>query len=135
MIVIVSPHWCEFDLCLCNTIMQRSNALLESPTGTGKTLCLLCATLAWRKSLGVFSTGPNVKTSLINGDKSGGSLSQSQSQSQTNDHPTIIYASRTHSQIRQVIQELKRSFYRSVIGWFCSHLVWLNFVVYYQHYF
>lgn len=30
-----------------NALSNKKHALLESPTGTGKTICLLCSTLAW----------------------------------------------------------------------------------------
>ncbi|XP_069506993.1 regulator of telomere elongation helicase 1 isoform X2 [Ambystoma mexicanum] len=116
------PYKCQEDYMdkVIECLQKGVNGVLESPTGTGKTLCLLCATLAWRErfkdTISARKISERLKGAELFPDRPlsswGNSATDGETSAYYTDIPKIIYASRTHSQLSQVIGELKNTTYR-----------------------
>ncbi|KAM9296534.1 regulator of telomere elongation helicase 1 [Gastrophryne carolinensis] len=124
-----TPYKCQEDYMsrVIECLQKGVNGVLESPTGTGKTLCLLCSTLAWRQNYKDSITARKIKERMNGAElfpdrptaEWGSGDAGGQGTAYYSDIPKIIYASRTHSQLTQVISELKHTSYRprvSVLG-------------------
>nr|XP_032622388.1 regulator of telomere elongation helicase 1 isoform X7 [Chelonoidis abingdonii] len=116
------PYRCqeEYMTKVLECLQKKVNGILESPTGTGKTLCLLCATLAWREhfkdTISARKIAQRMSGVELFPDRPmsswGDAAKDAEIPAYYTDVPKIIYASRTHSQLTQVISELKSTVYR-----------------------
>ncbi|KNH07507.1 helicase-like protein [Perkinsela sp. CCAP 1560/4] len=112
------PHDVQRDMITTLLAAARSgyNAIIDSPTGTGKTLALLVGGLKFHEELRRMPTSKRKDMNETHGQKKKschlgitirGTDSGGPKASQAKNVPPIFYCSRTHSQLQQVIRELQ----------------------------
>jgi Rad3-related DNA helicase len=103
------PYPCQIAMLgrIIKALQQSKHCLLESPTGTGKTLTLLCAALAWQQK-----EMEQIRMPPLNDNKDNSTES-----STTKPTPIsrIFYCTRTHKQLEQVAKQLSNTVYKDKI--------------------
>ncbi|UJR30615.1 hypothetical protein I4U23_018140 [Adineta vaga] len=108
------PYPCQIAMLarIIKALQQSKNCLLESPTGTGKTLTLLCAALAWQQK-----EIEQIQMSCLNETKD--STTETTTTTATPIKPQsisrIFYCTRTHKQLEQVAKQLSDTVYKDKI--------------------
>ena len=90
---------------LIKALKGKRHVILESPTGTGKSAAILCSVLAWQRwyrKFGITQEQPKEKSD-------DGSANPTSSPKKV---PRIVYCSRTHSQVAQMVSSLRKTPYR-----------------------
>ncbi len=99
------PYPCQIAMLgkIIKALQQSKHCLLESPTGTGKTLTLLCASLAWQQK--------EIEQSRMS------SLNDNTTETIPKPQPIsrIFYCTRTHKQLEQVAKQLNNTIYKDKI--------------------
>eukprot|EP00854_Cymbomonas_tetramitiformis_P022399 gene22399-27026_t len=103
----IKPHPPQMALMskVITALQTSQHALLESPTGTGKSLALLCSALAWQEQ-----EQAKLLEAWEKRNKERGPHSPDEGDTRPR-APRIYLCSRTHSQLHQLLQELKRTPY------------------------
>ncbi|EJK45218.1 hypothetical protein THAOC_36181, partial [Thalassiosira oceanica] len=104
----------QMALHLVKALKSQRHVVLESPTGTGKSAAILCTTLAWQRYQYDLDC-KKVQQSQVGGDKNH-KVGRADSGDADGDGKVqrvkIIYCSRTHSQVAQMVQSLRATSYR-----------------------